>query len=239
MGMIAPALPWIAKAGAGIIGGLLGKKAQSSAMKRSPEETAAIGGINTAAGNLTGIGGQLQQTGGDLTRQGAGLIKPAGNYYQTLLRGSRTAMQQAVAAPTAAITETYRGAERGLERSGIRGAARDVASADLNRDRASRIAGLTTGVQGAAAESLAGIGSQMTGQGISAMNAAGNAYGNAGNLYGGLLRSGTDNRRYGREEGSQMGGAIGGFLFDLLKNWKGGGGKSSTGAGLPYYGPGL
>lgn len=238
MGAIAPALPWIAK-GAGLIGGMLfGKKQQASAMQRSPEEQQAIGGLTGAAGNLNAAGAQLGQVGSSLTQSGQALQRPAGNYYQTLLRGSRGAMAQAVAAPTAAITETYRGAERGLERSGVRGAAADVAKADLNRDRASRLAGLTTGVQGAAAESLAGMGGQQVSQGVGAMSAGAGAYGQAGSLYGGLLRSGTENRLYGRQQGQEAGGAMGGLIFDLISQIGRRNGGVSGGYAGPIYGPG-
>lgn len=233
MGAIAPALPWIVK-GAGVLGGLLAsKKSQKSAMQRSPEEQAAIGGITGAAGNLNAAGAQLGQTGSGLVRSGQQALQGPTNYYQTLLRGSRPAMAQAVAAPTAAITETYRGAERGLEKSGVRGAARDVASADLNRQRASQIAGLTTGVQAGAADALAGLGSQQLGLGVGALQAGGGLYGQAGSLYGGLLRSGTENRQYGRQEGAQAGQQWGGLIFDLLNAIPG-----KKNAAPPIYGPG-
>lgn len=234
MGAIAPALPWIAKGAGALFGGLMSRRAQRGAMQRSPEEQAAMGGITGAAGNLNQAGAQLGQVGGGLVQAGQQALRGPTNYYQTLLRGSRPAMAQAVAAPTAAITETYRGAERGLERSGIRGAAKDVASADLNRQRASQIAGLTTGVQPAAADALAGLGGQQLGLGIGAQQAAGGMYGQAGNLYGGLLRSGTENRQYGRQEGAQAGQQWGGLIFDLINMIPG---RRSAGA-PPIYGPG-
>lgn len=236
MGFIAPALPWLAK-GAGVLGGILGgRKAQQSAMQRSPEEQAAIAGITGAAQNLTASGQQISQLGTGLAQSGMNLQRPAAGYYQTLLRGSRPAMAQAVAAPTAAITETYRGAERGLERSGVRGAAKDVATADLNRQRASQIAGLTTGVQPFAAEALAGMGGQQIGQGVGAATAGAGVLGQAGNLYGGLLQSGTANRQYGRQEGAQMGAGLGGLIFDLINGLGGRGGKGGGIAPLPTPG---
>lgn len=237
MGFIGPALPWILKGGAAIGGALLGKKAQSSAMKRSPEEQLALAGAQGAAQGLT-------QTGQSLLETGMGAQRPALNYFQTLLQGSRPAMLQAVAAPTAAITDVYRGAERGLERSGVTGAARDVASADLNRQRASQISGLITGVQPGAAQTLAGLGGQLVGQGAGLQQGAGGIYAN-------LLRAGTENRIYGRQEGAEAGKGIGGLIFDILSGTigkKGGGGVlpgrttvpsigtlPSGGTGLPWF----
>ena len=202
MGAIVPALPWIIKGGAAIGGALLGRKAQKSAMQRSPEELLALQGGQQAAQGLT-------QTGQSLLQSGMNAQQPAMNYFQTLLRGSRGAMSQAVAAPTAALTDVYRGAERGLERSGIQGAARDVASADLNRQRASQISSLITGVQPGAAQALAGMGSGLVGQGVGAQSAGAGIYGN-------LLNAGTANRVYGRQQGAEFGSSMGGLIFDIL-----------------------
>ncbi len=202
MGFLAPAIPWIVKGGAMLGGALLGKGAQSSAMKRSPEESAAIGGLQGAAG-------QLSTQGGSLIGQGTPLTGQAANYWSTLLRGDRAAMSQATAGPRGAITDIYRGAESNLERSGVRGASRDVAKAELGRDRAGRIAGLTTGVQPFAAQQLGEIGESQTRTGASMLSQSGNIWGN-------LLGEGFRNRTYGREEGEKFGGSMGGLLFDIL-----------------------
>lgn len=231
MGAIVPALPWIAKGAGALVGGLMSRKAQKDALKRGPEEQAALSGLTQAAGNLNAAGAQLGQVGGGLTQSGQQLQQGPANYYQTLLRGSRGAMANAVAAPTAAITETYRGAERGLERSGVRGAAKDVATADLNRQRASQIAGLTTGVQAGAADRLAEMGGQQVSQGVGALSAGGGLYGQAGNLYSGMLGEGARNRMYARNEGAQAGQQWGGLVFDLINMIPG---KKSP----PIYGPG-
>ena len=202
MGFITPALPWIAKGAGALFGGLAAKKAQKSAQQRSPEELAALSGAQQAAGSL-------QRTGQSLVEGGMNLQRPAGSYYQTLLSGNRAAMAGATAAPRAAITDVYRGAERGLERGGVRGAAKDVATADLNRQRASQIAGLTTGMQPMAAEALAGMGGQQVSQGVGAAGAG------AG-IWGGLLGQGAANRMYARGEGKETGQQIGGLIFDLM-----------------------
>lgn len=202
MGFLAPAVPWIIKGGAMLGGSLFAKHAQNSAMKRSGEEATAIGGMQNAAGDLT-------KAGNSLFAQGQPYQQQAGDYYSTLLRGNRSQMAMATAAPRAAITDIYRGAESNLERSGVRGANREVASAELGRDRASKIAGLTTGVQPGAAAALAGMGNTMTGQGIAAMHGAGSIWDN-------LLGEGFRNRVYGRNEGEKAGTSMGSILFDLL-----------------------
>lgn len=225
MGFLAPAIPWIIKGGAALGGALLGKKSQSSAQQRSPEEQVALQGAQQAAGTLS-------QQGQMLTRAGMPSVGQATNYYQTLLRGNRGAMAQATAGPRAQITDVYRGAERGLERSGVRGAARDVASSELNRERASSIASLTTGVQPMAAAALGGLGTDLVGRGTSALQGVGDIYSN-------LLGQGANNRAYARAEGEKASKGIGSFLFDILSgtlgNRGGGGGLITTSQTVPNF----
>jgi hypothetical protein len=221
VGFLAPAIPWAIKGGAMLGGSLFGKMIQGGAQKRSPEEGMALQGAQSAAGNLT-------QQGNALIGQGVPMLGQAGNYWQTLLSGNRAAMAQATAGPRAALTDVYRGAESNLERSGIRGAARDVASAELGRDRAGQIARLTTGVQPGAAHALAGVGSQLLGTGAPML-------GQAGGIWGNLLGAGFDNRQYARGEGEKGGKAIGGLIFDILQGTLGKkfGGGGNMGAGIP------
>lgn len=224
MGFLAPAMPWIIQGGAALGGALFGKKSTGSAQQRSPEEQAALRGSQSAAGSLA-------STGSGLTAAGQATVGPAASYYQTLLRGSRPAMSVATAGPRAAITDVYRGAERGLERSGVQGAQRDVATADLNRQRASQISSLITGVQPAAADALTGIGQTQTAQGLGATGAA-------GSIYGQLLGQGAANRQYARGEGEKSGLGIGGLLFDLISGMtkKGGGGGGGGGGNTWLHG---
>lgn len=213
MGMAA--LGTIGKIAAPLLGGLFGKKREQAvtqgAQQRSPEELRALTGAQGAAGGLA-------STGAGLTATGQATQQPATNYFSTLLRGNRAAQTQAVAAPTAAVQDIYRGAERGLERSGVRGAQRDVASAELGRERASKIAGLVTGVQPGAAQALTGIGQTQTQQGLAATQAG-------GSLYGGLLGQGAQSRQLGqqvgREAGAETGKNVGGFIFDLISGFGG------------------
>lgn len=217
MGFIAPAMPWIIK-GASMLGGYIAsKRAQKSAMQRSPEEQPALGGAQGAASDLTRTGTAQLRGGLDLLRTGEQTTAGPTDYYQTLLRGNRAAQAQATAAPRGAISDVYTGAERGLEKSGVRGAARDVAAGELQREKAGKISSLVTGVQPGAAEALTGIGATQTGQGIGMAGNAGSAYGGAGSLYSNLLGQGMYNRQYGRQEGEKAGSKIGSFLFDIMK----------------------
>ena len=195
---VVPFIPLIAQ-GVGLVGGAIaGKKAQKAAQQRSPEEQVGLQGAQQAAG-------ALGTTGQSMLSEGRPWVQQPANYFQSLLSGDRAKMSQAIAAPTAQITQQARGEERGLERSGVRGAARDVAAADIGRRRGSAISGLTTGVQPAAANSLAGLGQQHLATG-------GQFAGEAGNIYGSLLGQGFTNRKYAREEGGKTGAAIGNLV---------------------------
>lgn len=215
---VVPFIPLAASAIGGIIGG---KKATSSAMERSPEERAALAG---ASGSATSL-----QTGGQgLMDAGLPGAKQAMGYYSTLLNGNRAQMGLATAAPRAALTDQTRGAERGLERSGLRGGVRDLAKANLQRQSAGEIAGLTTGVQPAAAGALGQLGTTLTGQGGQMMNAS-------GNIYSRLLGEGAHNREYARGEGEKAGSSLGSLIFDVLNGTlgkkKGGGIGAGAGGG--------
>jgi hypothetical protein len=221
MPAVVPFIPLIAQ-GVGLAGGAIaGKKATKAAMTRSPEEMRALTGAQGAADASMGAGkdvlGQskdLLGKAGSLTTQGKQWLEQPANYYQTLLSGNRAAMQGAVAPATAQITGNYRGAAQGL--SGLRGASKDAATADLNRQRVSQIAGLSTGVQSGAAGALGALGqaglnaaSPLYGAGASLAGTGGQLMGQGGGIYANLLNQGNANRQYGRQEGGQTSAAIG------------------------------
>src|SRR5262245_4556493 len=243
--MLAKFAPAIAQ-GVGMLGGAAaGKAATKNAQQRSPEELAALKGATDSAGQMMGAGSDLLGQSknlfgqaGQLSKQGINTLQQPINYYQSLLSGNRAAMSGAVAPAVAQITGNYRGAGRALEHSGLRGAARDVASADLNRQRVSQIAGLTTGVQGDAAKALAGMSEMqinaanpLYGAGTSLAGTGGSLYGNAGNIYGNLLGQGANNRAYARQEGEKTGAAIGAFARDLGQLVWGKGNQGTAGYG--------
>jgi hypothetical protein len=182
-------------AGGAIISHYAAKSATNAAMQRTPEEQQALTGAQTGAKTL--------QTGGaDALATGADTQRPATNYYDTLLRGDRAAQAQATAAPAARISDVYSGATRNLEQSGVRGAAKDVASADLNKNRASSLAGLVTGVQPGAAAALTSIGETQQNRGAGMISSANNTYSD-------LLGAGQKNRQAAQGAGTSVANSIG------------------------------
>lgn len=96
---------------------------------------------------------------------GTPVLGQATGYYQRLLSGNRAETTAAVAPEASAISDVYAGAQRGLARSAP-GPLRDVATADLNRERAGKIAGLVAGVRPGAASALTQIGEGAIGRGM-------------------------------------------------------------------------
>jgi hypothetical protein len=131
-------------------------------------------------------------------------------------------MTQAVQPEITATTDLYRGAERNLERSGVRGAQRDTLKADLGREQAGRIAGLIGGVRPMAAQSLAGIAGQALGQG----------HGQAG-LYGQLMGQAQQTRAYNDAQSQALWNNIGKLMTGIYGAYQ----ARGTGA-APSWNPG-
>lgn len=208
MGFLAPAMPWIVQ-GAGALYGYLSNR---SASKKANAER------GTALAGAQGTADWLGQEGTSLTNQGRGGLGKAQGYWETLMHGNRAQMAQATAAPAGAIRDLYRGAERGIDRAGIRGGSRDMAFADLARERAGKIAGLTTGVQAQAAQGLAETSTPMLAAGTGLRLGA-------GNLWSNLLAQGSARVNQVDANGRANGAAVGQMLSDMMKNWPKSGAK--------------
>ena len=131
-----------------------------------------------------GAARQGRTLGTGMVQAGMPATQSALSYYGKLLQGNRAAMSQATAGANRQITDVYRGAEAGLERQGVRGGVRQTALAELSRDRAAAVAGLTTGQQGAAAGALADIGGDLTRQGMYGISGAASQFGSGAQQYG-------------------------------------------------------
>lgn len=199
---MAAAIPYGVMAGQAIYGYIKNRQAAKAAKVAREQEQQAYGGAQ-------GVSNQLTQSGTALTNMGLPGTQQVSSYYSTLLGGNRAQMSLATAGPRGAINDQYRGAENSLERSGIRGAQGDQAKAELNRDRAGRVAGLTSGVQPAAAASLADLSTSLMAQG-------GNRLGNAGSIWSRLLGNRADAARGAEGTQQQTSAALGRTLFDIL-----------------------
>jgi len=205
-------------------------------------------GLQGSAADLSGFGGKLgEQAGGFLgdaqkTFRGANTqFNQAGDYYNRILSGNRGALDSVLAPDRAAITDTYRGAEKGLDR--LQGGTRDLAFAELNRDRAGKLALLPSMARTAAAGgaldagqgltgvagSQAGTGTTLTGQAVGAKGGSAGAY---GNLFQGANYRSALQQQMDRETNQ----SIGTMIFDALKSRKPKAGSGGGGGVLPTSG---
>lgn len=169
-----------------------------------------------------------------------GAYDQVGSYLSPILSGSRGAVNQALAPDLAAITETYRGAGKALEQSGMRGGTRELATAELNRDRAGKLALLPSQARASAASAMMDVGTGHAGVGATQAGAAGNLFNAAThaktgttNAYGTLFHGANQQQDLLQRRTQGSGSAIGSMIFDAVKSR---GGKSK-GAGTPPYVP--
>lgn len=210
--------------------------------------TSATTGLQGSATDLSQLGTKIgDQAGGFLgdaqkTLSGASRDYDAvGGYYAPMLSGSRSALMQATAPERAHITDTYRGAEKGLR--DIRGGTGELARAELNRDRAGKLALLGPSARAAAANGMmqvggargqlgatqAGVGSSLFGQAVGAKGGATSAY---GTLFGGANYRDAQQAQFNNQAGS----GIGSMIFDAVKSQ---GKKGGAGGVLPNRGPAI
>ncbi len=201
--MAGAAIPAVIGAAGSIGSALIGSR-------RSGAEKQALAGQQASAS-------QLMSQGQSLFGAGMPAMRSALSYYDTLLNGNRAAQAQAIAAPTANITDMYRGAERNLERTGVRGGVKDLAMAELGRDRTSKLAQLTTGVQPMAAGALGSLGGQAAGMATGATSAAGGQYST-------ILGQQFQNRQNTNAMFGQAADNTGEMIYQVWKNKQGKGG---------------
>lgn len=161
--------------GTSLFGGWMGSR-QSGMQKE------AWGAMKDSMKNLTGAGQAAMGYAKDQYNLASPAYGQSLSYYSRLLGGNRGQMALATAGPRAAIQDLYRGATNNVDRGMARGGERDLQKATLNRDRASKLAGLVTGVQPMAASqlgALAGAGldraNNFTSTGVSAFGTGANA----------------------------------------------------------------
>lgn len=220
--------------------------------KIAAAQTAGTTGLQDSSSDLSKFGDKIGDSagsflGGAQKQFGAAnnTLDQAGNYFSPLLRGGRAAIDQSLAPDRAAVTETYRGAGKAIEQSGMRGGTRDLANAELNRDKAGKLALLAPAARANAAGAMVQLGgaqgslaAAQAGAGSSLFNSASAAKAGSNTGYGTLLNS-ADRREANQDYyANQSGSSIGSMIFDAMKSKKGGLSGSKSGAGTPPYLPG-
>lgn len=213
--------------------------------KIAAAQDAATAGLQTSSQDLNKFGDKMGDTAGsflgDAQKQFGRAntsLDASANYFSPLLRGGRAAIDQTLAPERAGITETYRGAGKALEQSGMRGGTRDLASAELNRDRASKLALLPSAARAGAAESMMKLGGEQGNLAATQAGTGANLYGGAATAkgtgaygYNALLGS-ADRREYVQGQNAQTAGTgIGSMIFDAIKSKQGKSAGGGSGGG--------
>jgi hypothetical protein len=224
------AIPLVASGISAGVGAWNAHKQRKQQQKQAAQDQAMMQPI---LDSQTGIAQSTMRTGQSLVDGGMPQLQQAGNYYQNLLSGSRSGMTAALAPEISATTDVYKGAERNLERSGVQGAQRDMAKAELGREQAGKISGMIQGVRPGAASALAGLGGSMVTAGVGAMGSAGSVYANLLQGLNAMQDNRLNERKYGDQRSDALWGNIGKLLTDSYKAWndRGGGGHASSGGG--------
>lgn len=195
-GKVAAAAPYAA-AGGGMLASYLSNR-------KGGDEKAALA-AQTDATRL----GTAQSA--DLYNFGRPFLDQAGSYYSRLAKGDRAGMTAALTPEISAINESYAGAEKGLERSGVRGVARDVAVGELGREKAGRVSSLFPVARNNAMSAVAQLGQFGTSSGQSGTFTGGQMFGN--------LAAGLRGDRLARAESmSNAGATYGSLVYDLMKD---------------------
>lgn len=228
--------------GASLLGSWLGgrKNKKQKALEEQQTQNAAL--MQERGKALENEFGQMSES---FFNQGRGVRRQAGfaqpmNYWQALLGGDRGKMMNAVAPQRAMLAETYGGARRGLQRSRLRGAQRDEAEQELNRQEVGQTAGLTQGLQGEAAQQMSGLEQQIQAimQGYSGLGLNAKAQGAdalarllTGSAYTtqGLL----DHEENARQARSQAWGSAANAAGGLLGGWMNNRWGAGAGAAVP------
>jgi hypothetical protein len=200
------------------IGGLLNKGVN----KLTGSGPRGAGGIeNRAFQGALGQGQRLGQQGNQLVGAGIPAIQQSSDFFGSLLRGDRNRLLEATAPEQQQIAQTFRGAESNI-RSSARGGTRDLALANLSRDRAGAQARLLPQLRSGAGSALAQIGLGASQLGTQATGASGQIQGQVGtSLQTGRMQDAAARAQLMQAENAQPGGGLGGFIFEALKGMGG------------------
>lgn len=220
--MAAAAIPLL-KGGSMLAASWLGKKLGGP----NAQQKAGMTATQNATTQLGTAGSQLLQQGQGMTQQGGNYLGQAGNYYSNLL-GSRSALRSATAPETATALDYYKGAEGKVNRN-LRGGSRDVASAELDRQKVGQLAMIPAAARARAASGLSEVGGQFGQMGNAAAGQGVYATGTSATAGSQLFNQGTGIG----EQQRQAGNTVGNFLFDIINGTKWGKGGSGGGGKAP------
>lgn len=172
---------------------------------------------------------QMLNMGQGQFQMGMPALSKAMQHYMTLATGSRGAINQELAPERAGLTETFSGAQRGMERSMAPGAARDQAIADLARRRSGALGLLPAQARQGAFGQLSAMGGQALDRGGQLFDKSGRLLqeesGTQKQALEGRLGAGNAWQQFGQNMFQTWGPALQGWLSS-----RGGGAKGPAGS---------
>lgn len=210
-------------------------KKQADAAKKAAQLSPAGQQAQTGLMNQASL---LNKTGGSLLQRGDQALEGVQDYWTPLLRGDRAAIDSALAPDVAGITDVYRGANKNLDRAGVRGAQRDVATSELTRQRAGQIALLRPQMRAQAAGAMGELGINYLGQGAETLRGAGQTLAGVYQGERGAANIGLQNYLPAQQANSNswMKG-LAGLAFDVLDQYGGSKGRLPTSGRAPNFVP--
>jgi hypothetical protein len=163
------------------------------------------------------------EQGRQLGQLGLPLLQSSSNYYRALIGGDRGAIDSALAPERAGIQDTYRGASRGL--SMLRGPTKDLATAELGRQKAGQLGLLPAQARANAVQQGQRAGEFATGTGLDARSRGASLYESAAGVGQNQARIDQGNRQQNYDMSQGMGSLFGDVLKGVLE-WKAGRGKA-------------
>lgn len=177
----------------------------------------------------TGLGDLLKNNASKTFAMGEPVAQKGFDYYSKLMGGSKTNAQSLFSPEREMISDTYRGADRGLEQKGLRGGALDQAKAENSRQKSWQMADLVPKARQAALPQ--GMSFAQNAMDPSQFQAANAAYGNAGMTGASTLNTVADQGAQSQKMWGDMGTSIMKLLLPYLLQQKVGGTKKPVTSG--------
>jgi len=210
---VIPFIPLIA-AGVGAAGTAYGAhKASSDAKKARAAQQPLIDAQTRAAEQQNAQGQQLFSF-------GMPLLQRSGEYYSRLLGGDRASLRLATLPERQEISELYRGAEKGIDRSGVQGANKTVQRAELARERVGKLASLVPNARAAAAGQVGALGQTGVSGGMAGGTAGANIYSQLMSGQLGRDQLSLQARQYSDQQSQAMGQQLGQMLTLFGQYWQ-------------------
>jgi hypothetical protein len=191
----------------------------------------------------TGLGDLLKGNASKTFAMGQPVAQQGFDYYSRLMGGSKTNAQSLFGPEREMISDTYRGADRGLEQKGLRGGSLDQAKAESSRQKSWQMADLVPKARQAALPQ--GMSFAQNAMAPDQFQAANAAYGNAGMTGASTLNTVADQSAQSQKMWGDMGSSIMSILLPYLLQQKAGTkpktttpSKTAAPNNNPYFGGG-